>query len=231
MVLTTCSYAIFISLGVLSVSGTASATLIEAIANLNEGDKYRVVFVTSTTRDATSSDISDYNDFVSNLALSGTVTSTLGLEWTALASTSAVNAQVNTGISNLDSDTVNIFNTNGEIIATSGEDLWDGNLANPIRYDENRFKTNEIVRTGTTSNGENNNNYELGEVESYTGLAFNQIFVWINFDFDQGENDYSFYGVSESVTKQIVEAPAPGTVILLSLGLAGLSFALYRRQS
>ena len=35
---------------------------------LNGGDQYRLVFVTSTTRDATSSDIADYNAFVNYAA-------------------------------------------------------------------------------------------------------------------------------------------------------------------
>jgi hypothetical protein len=33
------------------------------------------------------------------------------------------------------------------------------------------------------------------------------------------------------ITRRMVDVPEPGTVILLSLGLAGLSFARYRRQS
>jgi molybdopterin-guanine dinucleotide biosynthesis protein len=61
--------------GALSMTGTASATLIESIAALDDGDKYRVSFVTSTKRDATSSDITDYNTFVNTAAQAGSVTS------------------------------------------------------------------------------------------------------------------------------------------------------------
>jgi hypothetical protein len=39
------------------------------------------------------------------------------------------------------------------------------------------------------------------------------------------------YGTSNVVTKPLADVPEPGTVILLSLGLAGLSFARYRKQS
>jgi hypothetical protein len=71
MVLITCRYAMCISLGVLSVSGTASATLIESIAALEDGAMYRVLFVTNSKRDATSPDINDYNEFVSAAAING----------------------------------------------------------------------------------------------------------------------------------------------------------------
>jgi hypothetical protein len=55
----------------------------------------RFVFVSSATRDATSTDIADYNAFVQNLANASTL-KLGGATWKVLASTETVNAKVNT---------------------------------------------------------------------------------------------------------------------------------------
>ena len=55
----------------LAIAGIASRLYADPIIvppGLNPGDKYRLVFVTSTTTDATSPDISYYNSFVTNVA-------------------------------------------------------------------------------------------------------------------------------------------------------------------
>ena len=63
---------------------------------LQPGDKYRLVFVTSTTTDGTSSNIGYYNAFVSDVAAASSLSS-LGTTWTAVGSTASVNAEDNTG--------------------------------------------------------------------------------------------------------------------------------------
>ena len=120
IVAATCAAAVFSAL-------PASETLTDSINALSSGDKYRVIFVTTTLTKALSSDIASYNTIVQNDAAGGTVTAVLpGLSWTALASTASVNARANTGISSADVTGVNFFNTNGDLIATSGADLFDG---------------------------------------------------------------------------------------------------------
>ena len=46
----------------------AMAAPVTAPTSLNVGDQYRLVFVTSAVRDATSTNIADYNAFVSGVA-------------------------------------------------------------------------------------------------------------------------------------------------------------------
>jgi hypothetical protein len=146
------------SLGALSVSGTASATLIESIAALEEGAMYRVLFVTSGLTTAISTDIDDYNTFVSNATVSGSVTGSLELTWKALASTESKNAQDNTGISDGYNSLITMFNTRGQIVVSPGSDLWNGSLVNPISYDEyGRFATGSVW-TGTEI-GRNTDDY------------------------------------------------------------------------
>ena len=67
------------------VAATGSlASPITVPTGLNPGDAYRLVFVTSTTLDATSSDIADYNAFVSGVANTVPELVALGTTWTAI---------------------------------------------------------------------------------------------------------------------------------------------------
>jgi hypothetical protein len=230
-VLTTCRYAMCISLGVLSVSGTASATLIESIAALEEGAMYRVLFVTSGLTTALSSDIVDYNTFVSTAADSGSVTGSLGLTWKALASTDDVNAQDNTGITYGDNSLITMFNTYGQIVVSTGSDLWNGLLVNPLSYDEDGLSAHGEVWTGTNRFGIKSYNQFLGQGNVRLGNT-----GWLDsrfIDWTRDDNFYEkrIYAASSVVVKTLTDVPEPGTVILLSLGLAGLSFARYRRQA
>jgi hypothetical protein len=236
IVLTTCRYAVMLSVGAVSIAGNASATLIDSIAALEDGDQYRVLFVTSTTRDATSSDISVYNSFVNDAAQSGVVTGIQGLTWTALASTSAVDAITNTGLLNTDEYAITIFNTNGDILALTGNDLWDGFLEVPVGYDEGGMIRSTEVWTGTSFTGEIE--YGLGDgqgdfFEGFTTTGFSDRFwnEWVVYRNTKHDKSLSLYGVSNQVAHAAVQVPSPSTVILLSLGLAGLSYSRYRKQS
>ena len=77
-------------------AGITNASLITAIDTLNPGDQYRVLFISTTVTDAVSTDISIYNAIANGDGTTGSVTSSLGLEWKALASTSTVSARSNT---------------------------------------------------------------------------------------------------------------------------------------
>jgi hypothetical protein len=54
-------------------SGESLAAPITVPTGLNPGDRYRLAFVTSTTRDARSSNIADYNLFVTDVVFCGAV--------------------------------------------------------------------------------------------------------------------------------------------------------------
>jgi hypothetical protein len=235
-VLTTCRYAMCISLTVLSVSGTASATLIESIAALEEGAMYRVLFATSTTTQALSSDIAFYNSFVSTAADSGIVTGSLGLSWKALASTAADNVQDHTGIENSDDSLVTMFNTLGEVVAVSGKDLWNGSLNHAIGYDADGLSVCEDSSfdacetwTGTWYNGSTYDPLGMAEMVT-TGINSSVYAEWAIDRHDYALYNKGMYAVSSEVMKTSIVVTEPGTVILLSLGLAGLAFARYRKQ-
>ena len=66
--------------GLLGATMAAQGAVTTVPTGLNIGDQYRLVFVTSTTRDAASTDISVYNTFVNDLAAAaglGTIAETV----------------------------------------------------------------------------------------------------------------------------------------------------------
>jgi hypothetical protein len=93
-----------VALATLATAGAAQAALVIVPADLAPGAQYRLVFVTDGTRDATSSDINDYNTFVTNQVTGSplaTALTTAGfnlgtITWKAIGSTSATSAKVNT---------------------------------------------------------------------------------------------------------------------------------------
>jgi hypothetical protein len=229
IILTNCRYAVMLSVVAMSMTGTASATLIESIAALEDGARYRVLFVTSTQRNAESSVIADYNEFVTAAANNtGSITKDLELTWTALACTATVNAQSNTGIFNKQTASVTMFNTFGQVVATSGKDLWNGlNTYDVISGSEFGEEIYSIMWTGTTWDGTTSDR-PLGYASdvSFGDNRSSGTRGWVDRWHDGANRSHNLYGVSA-----VVQVPEPATVILLSLGLAGLSFSRYRKQS
>ena len=76
---------------------SSNAAVMTQPSGLNNGDQYRLIFVTSTTRDATSTNIADYNNFVAGVAATVPALVGLGTTWTAVVSTPTVAAVTNTG--------------------------------------------------------------------------------------------------------------------------------------
>ena len=120
------------------LAGTAFAgPIFTQPAVLAPGDQYRLVFVTSTTRDATSSNIGDYNTFVTNAAAAVTELAALGTTWSAIGSTATVDARDNTGTNPFsDGAGVRIYDLLGTKVADTNSDLWDGSIDSAIATTE-----------------------------------------------------------------------------------------------
>jgi hypothetical protein len=93
------------ALATLGISGAAQAAIL--LPSLAPGSQYRLLFLTSGTTNATSSDINTYNTFVNNTAQASTVLNAAltaagftpsAINWKALASTTTTNANVNTSL-------------------------------------------------------------------------------------------------------------------------------------
>ncbi len=95
-VLNWCTRSVCLVILMLTCAKLSIAVPILVPTALNPGDQYMLAFVSSTTRDGTSSDIADYDTHVQNAANAQGG----GLEnmtWNAIASTSSVDAKDNVG--------------------------------------------------------------------------------------------------------------------------------------
>jgi hypothetical protein len=147
------------------VSGVALATLVTASAaqaalvvvppDLNPGAQYRLVFVTEGKRDATSTDIDDYNNFVTNQVTGSALANALsgaGLTttWKAIGSTASVAARDNTGTNPTLGTGVPIYLIDGNRVANDNADLWDGSIQTAIYRTPLDTVSTSLVWTGTT---------------------------------------------------------------------------------
>lgn len=212
-------------------TGQSQADLILQPAGLNPGDQYRLVFTTSTTLNATSTDINVYNNHVNSAANApGALTSGWGLTWSALASTQTADAISNTGTYK-GTLGIPIYLVEGTKVADSYADFWDLSLEAPM----NRTELDTLppggslarVWTGTSGTGSTNGNIALGTDTPFYGRwtgTFNDAFGLGERSFT---SSYALYGISNVLTATSA-VPEPNAFFCLSL--AGISFALGRRR-
>ncbi len=97
-------------------------------SGLSDGDKFRLIFVTSTEHNATSSDIGDYNTFVQNSAAAGhSAIRSYSSQFRVVGSTAAVDARDNTGTTGTG---VPIYWLDGGKVADDYADFYDGSWSN-----------------------------------------------------------------------------------------------------
>jgi len=131
---------------------------IEPPPGLSSGDTFHWVFITSTGRNALSSNIDDYNQFVQAAANASSlpVTGVQGIihlgqaNWCAIATTKTVDARDNIG-----DPSSPIFLLDGNLIASDEADLWDGSINHIINITElmTLYEGHPWVWTGSNSQG------------------------------------------------------------------------------
>ena len=132
-------------------------------ADIGAGEQFRLMFVTSTTRDATSTAITDYNTFVSTRALAGvTAMQAYANDFTALVSTQAVNARANTLTRATDTDapiywvragTVGASNRAADDYADFYDGTWQNSSAGRTESGNLYGFFSGRLWTGTNTNG------------------------------------------------------------------------------
>jgi MYXO-CTERM domain-containing protein len=194
---------------------------------LSPGDTYRYAFVTSTTRDATSTDIADYNAFVQTVGdATGSLFAGSSIAWSAIFSTDSIAAKDNIG--GVFSEP--IYSVDGQLIASSSSDLWDGTLQTAINWTENHISlTTADVWTSSNWDGtyQPREDYVVyqriasGTTQFTTG-------AWIAYGGALTILQRNLYAISETLTVPRADAPVPPTTALLALGL--LAAAGLRRR-
>ena len=102
----------------------ARAAVVLTPAGLSPGDTYHLVFLTAGVRDATSSVIGDYNDFVTT-EVASLIADLLaagypGVTWKVIGSTAAEDARDNIGVISDE-----IYRTDGVLVAANEAALFD----------------------------------------------------------------------------------------------------------
>lgn len=225
-----------LTVAVVGIASRSEAATIILPAGLNPGDHYRLIFVTSTTRDATSSNIADYNDFVSAVAASNPDLFGLGVTWTAIGSTDTVNATDNIGAS---LSTVGIYRLDGAKVAagTAGLFSFDGTMATyilaPVNITESGNAPVTLVWTGTADDGHGAGPYSgvMYTLGSTNVLAGGLDYDWLFYDVPPATSLLPMYAISSEITVMGDAAvPEPGCIGLTALGAAFLLFARWRKD-
>jgi len=170
-----------------------------------EGDTYRFAFASSTSRDATSSLIADYNTHVQDAGnASGLgIGVSEGVTWKAIASTATIDADVNTGTDTGSSEA--IFLLNSTIICNNYTDLWDGSIDNALNLEEDGVTitapTNNELWTGTEPSGVKAVTQHMGNGGNVqTGRPTGINTTWVKV-FNRGEADLRpLYAISSILT-------------------------------
>lgn len=225
-----------------ATSAVCAEVITTVPTGLNPGDQYRLVFVTAGFRDASSSDISVYNDFVTAAANSSAELLALGTTWRVIGSTTSVNALVNTGTvpSTAAGGTlgVPIYNLGDLLVASSNDDLWDGSLSNRINVTETggmpEVGTGSEVFTGTVTAGTVSPLNSLGttsSVNTLSGFAASTNRRWVNSVGISKTLNRRFYGMSGilTVSSSPAAVPEPGTFAFATV-VTGIMGLVHRRR-
>jgi hypothetical protein len=213
-----------IILASLSFASTVDAAVValSTPSGLAAGTRFRFLIVTSSSRDATSTDVADYNSFVDTNAGGATYNGSV-VSWKAIASTSTVDARDNVGGYG---DNVAVYLVDGTKIAnnmtTGSGGLWSGNLlASPYRTISSLIVYTATF-TGSNADG-TKSGFVLGSDDPTAGSSPDTSGAWLSNNRWPKSNTLRLYGVSQELTV----IPAPGAIAVL--GIAGLAGRRRRR--
>ena len=215
-------------LALLATPLSASAIPITTPTDLNPGDQYRLAFVTSGSRDATSSNIADYDAFVQSAADAVPELNALAITWRVVGSTSTVDARTHTSTNPaIDGVGVPIYLLDGSRVRDDYADLWNTSVRRDltneffcIRENDPTFScVSAFTHTGTFNDGSAEAGLVLGDVSGFDmgGLADANFGGWIRQGSSTLGQNRHFYALSDTLT-----VSEPSTAHALTLVFAAL---------
>ncbi len=187
--------------------------------------RYEILFVTSGETTATSSNIADYNNFVSAQALTGSGYLSAfvppGTTWNAIASTTTVSASSNAPAP----AGIPVFDTLGDLLSTN---LY--NSSGTIQINPEATQSGGTLQnatwTGTLPDGGLSLSDALGTDTPIEGFDFNQA-QWI----DAGPTPMnSSLASTYAISSPINVVPEPATLALSGSALLGLGLVYLQRR-
>jgi hypothetical protein len=201
---------------ILSVS-FANASLVLTPEGLTPGDSYRLVFVTSGTTFASSQSIAYYNSFVTNEANRSPELAGLNVTWTAIASTSIIDARDNTNTNPTIALGMPLFRLDGSLVSSDYLELWSGSLRQSISINQFGSILSTIVWTGTSPSGRADR--PLGDKTTMRGISSQVSTLWINENDYKGSNEINrLYAISSPISS--VPEPSFSSLFLVATFLA-----------
>jgi hypothetical protein len=236
-----------------------AGVVIQTPVGVSPTDHFRIIFVTSGMTSATSNNIADYNAFVNQQAGGATYQGQV-IQWTAIASTNAVNAYTNTSSGTNSA----VYMVDGTEVASSTTratgGLWSSSLiSQPTEGIDGTNYTNAMIWTGTSGNGleystsifggyglgSNNSGYNpysqmnvfsAPQVQVGIVSASNLGSSWVqepnrSATVTPGLSTWTNTFQMYAISQELTMAPEPSTLLSAVVGLLVLTFVLRRGQS
>ena len=185
--------------------------------------------------DAISGDIAVYNAFVTSVANAITELAALGTIWTAIGSTSTVDARDNTGTNPFaDGAGVPIYLLDGTTkIADNNTDFWDGSIDSIINVDETGSShAGNSVFTGSVADGTAATYAYLGTpyLYSHAGLPNATNSGWLAASAPHISTSLTFFAISGILPAAAEAAPIPEPGVTAMFGVVLLGLGVARRR-
>jgi len=188
---------------------------------LTPGTTYRLVYVTSDTRNAIPTDIAVYDAFVqnqsdvSNIGLGSPIGD---ITWKAIGSTASVNAITHVAAAG------GIYRLDGALVAGNAAGLWDGTLDSEINVDDEGANREVSVYTGTDSAGfgasAGATPVRLGDSSARLGNSGEVDAEWVETGFfSSAAIGRAFYAISDPLMVPTPQVPAVSRVGSLAFAL------------
>jgi hypothetical protein len=218
---------------VVALFTVSASAAINTPPGLQPGDKFHLVFVTSGSTQAFTSNppISGYDTFVFNEAALNGLTSynSSFVDWYALASFSQFAGPDVSAISRFN-PLVPVYLLDGVKIANDGTDLWDGTIQNLLNVAPDLSTVNAIVWTGSEVNGSpaiNNATLNNGSNNPRAGANLSTSSLWISGTDFPYSTELHLYAFSSELTA----IPEPSTTVLAMVPLVAAVGIRQRRRN